>query len=258
MREYPKLAIILTTFLRDELMMETLKSILDIYQDNWVILVGDQGHPTEAKDKYFKQFDTLDSQCVMYYKLPFDCGLSKARNILVQEAIDMNFEYCLMTADSIKFPFTMVNVNDLLNLFTMMDKTGIMGLNLKNRFPWEWNMELRKGECFYLTRPTDKIELDNGQGVFIKCDMVKNFFLAKTQALKESPWDEELKLSEHEDFFWRMKQTDWVVIWTDAVFAEYIDCKPTEYNLFRKRIYQVYKQKLREKYNITGWVKYEK
>ena len=40
---------------------------------------------------------------------------------------------------------------------------------------------------------------------YLTCDIVNNFFLARTKALLEHPWDERLKLAEHWDYFWTHK-----------------------------------------------------
>lgn len=37
-------------------------------------------------------------------------------------------------------------------------------------------------------------------------DFVLNFFLARTEMLRSVRWDSELKICEHEEFFWRLKK----------------------------------------------------
>lgn len=254
----PKLAICITTFLRDELLIDCIKSITDIYQDNWWILVADQGKPSKEKTEYFNSFTRdIDKPKVLYFQLPYDCGLSYARNFLVDEAKSLNIHYCLISADSIKFTYTMVHLNDTLQLFIGMKSCGIMGLNLQNRFAWEYDMELVEGKYFLLKKPTRIQEFPSGSKI-VMCDMVKNFFLGKTWALSDVRWDNQLKLCEHEDFFWRFKQSGWKVCWTDTCDGTYVNSKPEAYNKYRSRMYGIYRQKLREKYNIKGWVKYEK
>lgn len=49
----------------------------------------------------------------------------------------------------------------------------------------------------------DSQEIDDS-GRFIWCDRTHNCGLFRTQALRETRWDEELWLAEHEEFYWRM------------------------------------------------------
>ena len=254
-----RIAICYTTFMRDDLMFKTMKSMLDIYQKNWIILVADQGKPSKAKIEYFKQFsDDINSPNVLYYQLPFDCGLSYARNFLIKQAKELNCHYSLITADSIAFTYTMANLGEAVSLLSRMNSCGIMGLNLLNRFPWEYNIELVEGKYFKLKHPTVIKQLANNMGNLVVCDMVKNFFIAKTDALLQVQWDEELKLCEHEDFFWRFKKSGWKVCYINVCDGKYIDSKPELYKKFRSRMYNVYRDKLRKKYNIKGWIYYEK
>ena len=95
----PKIAVIYTTFLRSQLVKETLPTIVNNTNSNCVILVGDQG---KTSDNVLTICSNINSSKVKYYKLPFDCGLSYARNFLVQKAYDMNINYCIITADSIE------------------------------------------------------------------------------------------------------------------------------------------------------------
>ena len=60
------------------------------------------------------------------------------------------------------------------------------------------------------------------------------------------------------DMFWRVKQSNWEVFYTDHIKANYINEKPKEYNNYRKRMTYEFREKLLNKYGIKGWVKLEK
>ena len=101
----------------------------------------------------------------------------------------------------------------------------------------------------------------DGEGMFRyrECDIVRNFFLAKTEVLIENPWDDELKVAEHEDFFIRLKQnTFYKVVWTPDIQAKYIGIREGKYDQYRRRMYGEFRKKLLEKWNLKGWVRYEK
>jgi len=50
---------------------------------------------------------------------------------------------------------------------------------------------------------------------------VINFFLARTSILQKHPWDSELKVREHEEFFWRLKQKGVKITHTQQVAIEH-------------------------------------
>lgn len=244
-----KIAIIYTTFLRDELMKKTVGSIASNWSE-FTLLVCYQGHPPIIS------FLLPDTHIL---ELPFDCGLSAARNEGVRWAARHGYEYCLITADSIKFTFkTMKKLALAQEFLKTIDVAGIIGFNLKNRVPWEYKMELAQGRFLLSQTQSEKLCHLEGGDLFVKdCDICRNFFLAKTQALLEVPWDDALKLSEHEDFFWRFKQSPWKVFWTPEISAEYIDEKPAGYLQYRNRMYTEFRKLLSNKYNLSGWVEYK-
>jgi len=245
-----KIAILYTAFLRDGLMYKTIQSIVQNNTSNCIILIGDQ-NPTEQK------LHELSSEGVYYYGLPFNCGLSYARNYLVAKAKMLGTDYCLLMADSINLEEPLSKLNDLIPFFETYPDYGIIGLNLKGRVSWQWDIDLIPNKHFYLSKPKKEYITFNGIK-FQPLDVVKNFFLAKTDILLDCMWDNELALLEHEDFFWRLKQMGIKVAYTEYYSASHIYDRPEEYNNYRKRMYSEFKRKLQQKYGISGWVTYEK
>ena len=72
----PKIAILMTTFLRNELANKTIQTILPQLSDDCILLIADQNKPEQQL--------TLDSNWnhIFYCSLPYDCGLSFVRNYL--------------------------------------------------------------------------------------------------------------------------------------------------------------------------------
>lgn len=246
-----KIAVLFTTFKRNFLAADTLHSIIEARDPNWEILIGDQNEQACPPHFSLRMDDDPIEDHIKYYHLPFDCGLSAARNALVKKAEELGCEYCLLTADSIQFTKPL-DLKPIIDFLDRDPKRGIVGLKLENRVSWEYNMEINPGISFVLTKPNEFIEEDKIK--YTKCDICKNFFLAKTEALLNVPWDEELKLSEHEDHSWRFKQSGWERYFTDHCSAVYVDNKPPEYVVYRNRMYQEYRKKLQNKYGIRGWV----
>lgn len=247
-----KIAIIYTTFLRDKLFYRTINSILANWRENFVLLIADQS-PTKEKIDWILEKAENNSQ-IKYYPLLFDCGLSYSRNFLINIVKKLNIPYSLITADSIEFNENSIKLEPLTKILKE-GKANLIGLGLNNRVYWEYYMKLDPNH-FRLIKSEDFIEINNIK--YKKCDIVKNFFLAETDILSKVKWDNDLKLSEHEDFFWRFKQNGFKVLWTDYASANYIEYKPQEYKKYRQRMYKEFRDILRKKYNIKGWVTYER
>jgi len=259
-----KIAIIYTTFLRDNLEKQTIESILDNWNENYVLLIGEQG--LRDKDTKTDYYNSLNNKNIYRYILPFDYGLSASRNFLVEKANELNCKYCLLTADSIKFlqPYDLQTVIDFLE---EDPRRGIVGLNLRRRICWEGDLELKEKGFYFEAPQRELIEFKNI--VFQRVDICRNFFLATTKCLLDNKWDNNLKLLEHEDFFWRLKNnsvsfvkeygTDiyqpYQVFYTDYIKGEYIEDKPKEYLKYRNRMYNEFKKILEAKYSFKfSWI----
>ncbi|MDI6729839.1 MAG: hypothetical protein QMD44_13080, partial [Thermodesulfovibrionales bacterium] len=186
----------------------------------------------------------------------FDCGVSYARNYLIQAAFKKGIRYCLLTADSIEFiPETVANLAKAINFLQNNPGIGILGFDLKDRTPWEYFMDLKDNH--FLLKKNDAIEIDPATGLRIKrCDICRQFFLARIETIVKVKWDEDLKTGEHEDFFWRYKQAGYKVCWTPDIIGNYINYKPAGYVKYRNRQYSEFREILFRKHNLNNWVEY--
>ena len=258
-----KIGIILTTFLRDDLMYKIVQSVLDHWNKDYILFVGNQSYQTdEERMKGFSNFGlnitNISRVDVRYYNLPYDCGLSYARNYLVQKAHEAKCNYIFLTADS--YEFRDYDFSKLIEFLESNKDNGIIGFVEENKPDpnWKYDLELVPNNCFLLKKPRRKI-IEFKSLKFQPCDVVQNFFLAKTETLLKCSWDNELKLTEHEDFFYRLKnETSYKVYFNDSIRCKYINKKPKDYSEKRQRIYNVYKLKLQDKYKITSWIKVER
>lgn len=245
----PNIAIIYTTFLRDELFQQTIQSIYDVWQDNFILLIGDQN--TRLSYPIPRMRDPTH-----WYPLPFDCGVSYARNYLIQAASQVSADFCLLTADSIAFTLdTVCKLKEGIRFLAHHPETGILGFDLKDRTPWEYNMNIKNNS--FLLSNAGPLETDPLTGLRFKyCDICRQFFLAKIDTLLSVKWDERLKTGEHEDFFWRYKLAGYKVCWTPDITGQYIDYKPPEYVKYRNRQYTEFRKVLFNKYHLNNWVEY--
>lgn len=258
-----KIAIIIPTIHRDDVLMETLNSILDNGSGvDWIVYIIDQ-NKEEDYSKEKRIFYEIE-QRIKVIKAPYDCGLSMARNLGVEQASKDEIPYCLISADSIKFSDSMKHINNIVKYLNYSPDFNIdlLGLNLKNRnVGWEAWLDLK--DSFVLDF-IDKYELPGGDFCYFDkikttifhCDIVRNFFLATTQSLLNTKWDNNLKMREHEDFFWRYKQEGFKVGWTNLCHGEYIGKKEGAYLNLRTKNMRECKDYLFKKYNLKSWVKY--
>lgn len=250
----PKIAILITAFLRDSLLYRTLQTIVDANTKDCIVLIADQGYHDNEKDV---QIDYYKSQLNLeYYQIPFDSGLSYARNFLVNRATELNIPYVLMLADSIQF---MIGYNyDFEPIIKFLEedlKRGLVGFELiGSKCPWEYALEvIPEGIKFIYSDTT----VQSNGFEFLKVDICRNIFLAKTSTLINL-WDNEMKLGEHELAFIEYKNRGFEVYWTKAIgFNKNNSNTSEEYKEYRKR-FQDYVKILKTKLNITGWVIYPK
>jgi hypothetical protein len=245
-----KIAILITTFLRDNLLCKTIQNIVDNKPKDCIVLIADQGYTDSEKDitiDYFKSQIPLE-----YYKIPFDSGLSYARNFLVQKANEIQIPYCLISADSIQFT-QLYDFQSIIDFMKDHSEIGRVGFELENsKCSWEYLLEVTPNGI-KLSYPTNIIEFKNIKFTYV--DICRNIFLAKTQSLIDVPYDNELKLGEHEDHAIRYKEK-YLTCWTDYLSFKRINNRNNqEYETYRKRQPE-YLKIFKQKYNMNGWVIY--
>jgi len=248
----PKIAICITTFLRDSALYKTVQSIIDNYPDNCTILIADQGYQTDEKTITYDYFKS-QLPCEVFY-LPFDCGLSYARNFLVGKAKELGFEYCLVSSDSIQFT-EKYNFEPIIDFLKTNNSFGIMGFELENsKCSWEYYISIDKHGIHF--KKSDDYVIYNNLS-FKKVDICRNIFLAKTNSITDL-WDVEFKLGEHELAFLELQKRNIKVFWTDSIkFKKNNAAGGDEYKEYRKRLGD-YLKLLRKKLNINGWIIYDK
>lgn len=250
------ICLIYTTFLRPELMKETLLSVVKNIPYDMPILVGDQSYNkndySELEGKYPN---------IYIYPLSYDCGLSYARNFLIAEAIQkFNCQYIWLTADSIKFTpdtYNEATLKEIVDYLQVSPEYGIIGLGLKNRESWEYNLDLQVPKGFVISKPKDPI-INYKNLQLQKCDICKNFFIGKSDLILSVGYDNLLKTCEHEDFFWRFKQAGYKTFFTNILSGEYVKAMPGNYAKMRNRLYKDFCYKLMGKYKINKWIIREK
>jgi len=256
-----KTAIIITTFLREDLLIKSVQSILDNWNPNYHIFVGNQSYKTDNdKLQGFSNFGMNITDYgygqlrdgITYYNLPFDCGLSYARNFLVKKAKEKGYEYCWISADSLLFT-DKYDINNIIRFLDSNEKYGTIGFDINGRVPWEGDIELIPNKHFKLDCPKRPYLIFEGN-MFQPVDIHRNFFIAKTKMLIDIKWDENLKLAEHIDWAYRVKNKNWKSFYNIDISGKYIEYKPKEYEKYRKRGLKKFKTLAKDKYNLKQLV----
>jgi glycosyltransferase involved in cell wall biosynthesis len=235
-KSYREIAIVIPTFLRDNKLKILIDSIKQNFHPDWYkIYIADQGLFSSEKEKYYQE---LQKEGHYYTFLPFNCGLSYARNYLIKQSSEPYI--FIIDDDFIITPQTRLDYFiDILNSDTQI---GIIGGNLKNRNPYNYHLcfDKKNNKIFYI-RLKNKESLTSKTVIrpsipFIYCDIVLNFALFKKEIFEDIKWDNNLKLAEHSDFYLRLKKLNkWKVAHTSLVIADHQKTKnEQEYINFRQ------------------------
>lgn len=217
--DFSDLTIIITTFRRPKSLNRLLASIRQ-HQPACPIIVADNSRspkPNSAAD--------------IYLKLPFDCGLSEARNRALAR-VETPY-VCLMDDDFVLDPKA-----GLARLYqaVVQGKAELAGGDFRaapGRKPiWEpWHgLFSVKNKCFKLYRGHHKEE-----GLLCWVDIVHNFWVATTESVRQVKWDSRLKLQEHLDFFYRYKAAGYKCVHVQDCRILHEPSQPVGYGKYRHR-----------------------
>jgi len=206
-----KLDILITTFLRNDKLANLVSSIPEKYKER--ILIGDQN---EIKNNQY--WDNL-----IY--LPYNCGLSVARNELVRAT---EKEFVLILEDDFEFTHE-TNIEKMIELMSISPEIGIVGGRVQQNdidIPFEFIPTIEDGILYHKDDGNDW-KIHNGI-IYKETGCCLNFMLVRREVFKDVRWDEKLKLREHVDFFLRLKNTKWKVLFTPDVKIKDAKTRPSE------------------------------
>jgi len=218
---------IIKTFKRYNCLENLLRSLKKHYPENR-ILIADDSDDFNAHF-YFKWKKRLNLEVL---RLPFDTGLSYGRNGLVER---VKTPYILLLDDD--FIFTEeTKIEKFYKVIRSDDKIGVVGglcVEGKKEYHYEFEMKYEKG---ILSEISDGNKYRMINGVKAKpTGSVLNFALFRTAVFKDILWDEKLKLSEHQDFYFRWRKTDWKIYYTPEVRVIHDKDRPVGYKEYRAR-----------------------
>jgi glycosyltransferase involved in cell wall biosynthesis len=186
---FDKITAIIKTFERSNKLYSLLDSIKEYYPKMKVVIVDDS-----------KEEKQIIQENVKYFKVPFDTGLSAGRNFAIN---NIDTEYFLLLDDDFLFN----EETKIETFYNILENTNIdiIGGDVKylNGRMMQYDGILYLDNKRILHCKKDYYEIKDN---YKTCDIVLNFFLARTKKIKEvGGWDERLKLAEHTAFFWNHK-----------------------------------------------------
>jgi len=196
---------LITTLDRYYLLEQLLNSIFKYYP-NAKVTVADQSR--DIKSSFYNQWSDKD---LRVFPLPYDCGLSFARNILVENT---DRDYKLLLEDDFKF----TEQTDIKKLKKLMDVADIAGGSVykaKNyqRLPFECYLK-KYGKELWQVSDGEKWKKYKGVN-YKKTGCVMNFAMFRKNVFYDVKWDNRLKLREHQHFFYRARRKK--IVYTDDV-----------------------------------------
>ena len=225
------MTILIKTFNRPKTVVGAIKKIRKFYPDIKILLADDSQKIVEIDDNQTEVFP-----------MPFDSGVSKGRNFLLEK---VETPYFLMMDDDHYF-------NGRTHLEKMLSLTedydfDILSALVFQRSVFKKELYRKKLVDFYLNLEIDKGTLTFADGFYektdkyIRCDLVHQFFIAKTEPVRQiGGWDDRLKTADHADFFIRAKQSDLTVGYTPLSRVDHVHRKDErfskDYAKFRTRM----------------------
>lgn len=229
--ESDNISILIKTFQRPRSLNRTIKSIRRFYPNLAILVADDSREPTPVEDR-----------SVQVYRLPFDSGISRGRNLLLSKT---ETDLIFLMDDDVCFT-RKTNLSKMREILEKYD-FDILGclfyersMRKKELFrcklvDFNGNLVLEDGVLKYLKEYHEKTE------EYISCDLILNIFLAKTESIKAiGGWDEALKIGEHAEFFIRAKSAGLKVGYTPLAEVRHSPIKQErfseDYKPFRTRL----------------------
>lgn len=202
------LTLLVKTFMRPECLDNFLNSIAE-YQIEWdlkfadVVIVDDSDD--EYNEKNLEVISKYESVNVTYKHFDFNSlGLSKGRNIGLESTKTEYFVYCdddflLDKNCGIKYVLDMAKEKNLDVLagyyrnLKSLDSDKVKNLN--------WIGFIQENDEFDVCTIYENLFPE-----FLKCDIVQNFYIGKTESIKDIGYPEDIRTNEHNLVFLRFKQ----------------------------------------------------
>ena len=245
-----KLSVLIKTFDRKSSLIKLLQS-LEKFHPGLPILIADDSRES-YRGEIISRFPKL---LIQYYTLPFDTGLAAGRNFLLHKTTTPYFLLCdddFVVDHRLNLEKTLAAIETAqldIGGGTLLNYTTAKTIRRFARVMLTPSMASR----FILNKPTEvyytgNYQVDNNHCTLsiswrkpstsiYHCDIVCNFFIGRSAAiLNMQGWNDQFKVGEHEDFFYRAKQYQLKVAWLDDFAIAHYPVAPASYLPFRQRV----------------------
>jgi hypothetical protein len=196
-----------------------------------------------------------DYETYYWAKLPYDSGLTAKRNAAVRL---VDTEYTLLGCDDFDFSTPEARAG-IIAMAQVLDQTHVdVVAGRVNDKPYEGDLEYVPGEYIKEHRLTG-LPFVLKPHVLWQVDLAVNYFLARTDVLREIPWDETIRPigGEHVDFFLDLKAASKVVAFLPLANINTQPYDPSKqdwcYKELRRRA-PIGHQLMKKKRNIKSYV----
>ena len=217
------ITVIIKTFERPRSLFRLLKSLRKHYPRIPIVIADDSRVSSEADVR--KAFPDLRME---FHTMPFDSGASAGRNLCLRQ---VRTPYFLLCDDDFVFDrrADLELAQDLLeqhdldllgglyyDVFPLSAREALKDLlsfrffRLRNQLSMQGVARRFFGNLVTQADGSVKLEQIPYTDPLVRCDLVQNFFLARTQRVRDTVggWDDKLKIGgEHEAFFYKAKGT---------------------------------------------------
>ena len=214
---------LIKTFERPNELRRLVRSIAKFYPRLQVIVADDGFRPTPIAN-------------VEYVQLPPDSGISVGRNTMLQR---VKTPYFLLLDDDTEFTRD-TRIEQLLATIQNFGVDLAAGTYIRCKRKILWTS--KKPQPFFgkMERSGRHLTVSPGyrsaEPGLILCDIVHNFFVARTKAIRDmGGWADELKLNEHAEFFLRFKEHGLKAAYCPEVTVRHWFSKPPKYAPYRDR-----------------------
>jgi len=219
------LTILIKSFMRPDSVINLIDSIKARYDIKIIIIDDSNPHLN------------FDSNNVKTYNIKFDSGLSAGRNYGLGK---IKTPYFLLCDDDFEFTDN-TNLSKWLEILKNSD-LDILGADvIMNGKPIDYFglLKIINGSLYYVNGN------HGSNDYYTEYDLILNFFIAKTESIRNNNWDDELKIAEHTAFFLKNKGV-LKIAHTKMFSINHQQIRNHEYNVYRSRAKDFFKNWMRK------------